>query len=172
MRAADICAYRALGGVGSGWVGFSGSGSTSLPDPAYRLELVLERDTMAALQTILSNGPLKDMDNFYYPLRGCFATFSIKLKALQKSDAPDIVIGDPFSFLLDGREMAKGRKVLLKNYPVDELSENDMLAVEANILSYMISLPKVTLSDAWDIPCHCIACISLVKVTCKPRPRP
>lgn len=108
-------------------------------EPGYRLELILEQDTITALQTILNNGPLKDVTDFYSPLRNRITAFSLKLKALQKSDAPDIRISDPFPFLFDGREMAKGRKTLLRNYPVDKLSNNDVVAVETNISAWTIS---------------------------------
>jgi hypothetical protein len=107
-------------------------------DPAYRLELVVERDSMLALRSILDNGPLKDMDSVNYPLLGRIATFSVKLKSLQKSDAPNLDEGDPFPYLFDGRNLAKSRRSLLKNYPADQLSDNDVLAVETNISSYDI----------------------------------
>ena len=107
-------------------------------DSVYRLELVLEQDTAMALQQILSTGPLNKADFFNSPLRGHTAFFSVKLKNLQKSDAPQLDIGDPFPFVFDGREMVKGRKTLLKNYPVNQLSDNDTLAVETNISSYDI----------------------------------
>jgi hypothetical protein len=107
-------------------------------DPAYRLDLALEQDTMTSLQKILSTGPLKDSDFASSPLRGHSASFGVKLKTLQKADAPNTDIGAPFPFLFDGTRMAKGRRTLLKNYPVDQLSENDLLAVETNISSYDI----------------------------------
>jgi hypothetical protein len=44
-------------------------------------------------------------------------TFQVKWKTLQKSNAQDIGPSNPFPFLFDGREMAKGQKTLLKNYP-------------------------------------------------------
>jgi hypothetical protein len=108
-------------------------------EAGYRLELVLERDALTALQSILNNGPLKDATDPYSPLKGRMVTFSLKLKALQKSEAPDIEIHDPFPFLFDGREIAKDRRTLLKNYPVDKLSSNNVLAVETNISTWTIS---------------------------------
>lgn len=39
-------------------------------NPSYRLELILEPDTITALRTILNDGPLKDVDNVNYPLLG------------------------------------------------------------------------------------------------------
>lgn len=124
---------------------FKSSLATAFSDyePGYRLELVLEQNALMALQSILNNGPLKDEtkteSDFYSPLRGRMAMFSVKLKVLQRSDAPNIEPCDPFPFLFDGRDMAKGQGTLLKNYPADELSDHAMLAVETNISTWTIS---------------------------------
>ena len=107
-------------------------------DPAYRLDLILDGDTAAALWTILNNGPLRNMNDINYPILGRTARFSAKLKTLQKSDAPNLDADDSFPFLFDGREMAKGKKTLLKAFPAAQLSDNDMVAVETNISSYDI----------------------------------
>jgi hypothetical protein len=66
-------------------------------------------------------------------------TFQVKWKTLQKSDAQEIGASDPFPFLFDGREMTKGQKTLLRNYPADQLMGDDLLAVEANISTYDIT---------------------------------
>lgn len=116
-------------------------------EPAYRLELILEPDTKTALQNILDNGPSENTDYFCSPLRGYLAAFSVGLKDLQSSDGPNANIDDPFPFLWDGRDMAKGRNTLLKNYPTHKLSFEDMVAVEMNIFSqytgYSLSLRTV-----------------------------
>jgi len=58
-------------------------------------------------------------------------TFQVKWKTLRKSDAQDIGASDPFPFLFDGREMAKGQKTLLRNHPANQLMGDDLLAVVA-----------------------------------------
>jgi len=65
-------------------------------------------------------------------------TFQVKWKTLQKSNAQDIGASDLFPFLFDGREMAKGQKTLLRNYPADQLMGGDLLVVETNISTYDI----------------------------------
>jgi len=107
--------------------------------PYYRLELALDQDTMLALKSIMENGPLKDSDNFdnvKYPFIGRSAIFKVVLKTLQKTEARTLKVEEPFPYLFDGREMARGKKVLLEDYPAERLSDNDMLAVQTNISSY------------------------------------
>jgi hypothetical protein len=58
---------------------------------------------------------------------------------LQKSNAQDIGTSDPFPFLFDKREMAKGQKMLLKNYLPNQLMGGDLLVVETNISMYDIT---------------------------------
>jgi len=106
-------------------------------DPAYRLKLTLERDTVDSIRSIMDNGPLKDIDVVHSPILGRFADFSAKLKKLQATDAPRLDIDDPFPFVWDGRDSRPGS--LLKAYPVDKLCDTDMLAVEMNISSYDFS---------------------------------
>lgn len=106
-------------------------------EPAYRLELVLERNTMLALRKILNNGPLKDLDHVKYPLIGRTAIFSAKFKTLIK-DVPNLDVSDPFPFLFDGRCMSQKANNVLKYYPAKQLSDIDLLAVETNISSYDI----------------------------------
>lgn len=125
--------------------------------PVYRLELVLERGTMVALRTIMCNGPFKDFDLVNYPVLGRVATFSVKLKTLQKFDAPNLDIDKPFPFLFDGRNMAEGQRALLKDYPAKELSGGDMLAVETNISSYIIPAREGVLERAgYSLSLRCI----------------
>ena len=68
-------------------------------DPGYRLELTVDRDTGSALRNIFDNGPLQGLNDVNYPLLGRTATFSAKLKALHKSDAPNLDVEDPFSMV-------------------------------------------------------------------------
>ena len=108
-------------------------------EAGYHLELILEQDILIVLQLILNNSLLKNVTDLYFLLKDCMIIFSLKLKALQKSEAPDIEIHDPFPFLFDGREIAKDRRTLLKNYPINKLSSNNVLAVETNISTWTIS---------------------------------
>ena len=71
-------------------------------DPSYHLELILERDTAVALRTILFNGPLKDMGVVQYLVLDHFATFSVKVKTLQRSDTSDLDYDSLFLFIFDG----------------------------------------------------------------------
>jgi len=66
-------------------------------------------------------------------------TFQVKWKTLQKSNAQDIGASDLFPFLFNRREMAKGQKTLLRNYPADQLMGGDLLVVETNISTYNIT---------------------------------
>ena len=116
-----------------------GKPTTGLFDPAYRLELLLDTETINAFKTILENSPLNNEEPLNSPLKGHSMAFQVKWKTLQKSDAQDIGAFDPFPFLFDGREMAKGQKTLLKNYPADQLMGDDLLAVETNISTYDIT---------------------------------
>jgi len=90
--------------------------TTGLFDPAYRLELLLDTESINAFNTILEGSPLNNEEHLTSPLKGHRMTFQVKWKTLQKSDAQDIGASDPFPFLFDGREMAKSQKTLLKNY--------------------------------------------------------
>jgi hypothetical protein len=106
-------------------------------DDAYRLELVLDGDTAEALRTIMENGPLNGRPGISYPLLGRAAKFSIKLRTLaQHTDDRKIDVNDPFPYLFDGRDVAKGRQTLLKAYSAEQLSDDDMLAVESVLSSY------------------------------------
>jgi len=106
-------------------------------DDAYRLELVLDGDTAEALRTIMENGPLNGRPGISYPLLGRAAKFSIKLRTLaQQTDDRKINVNDPFPYLFDGRDVAKGRQTLLKAYSAEQLSDDDMLAVESVLSSY------------------------------------
>jgi hypothetical protein len=91
---------------------------------------------MTALQTALDGGPLKDHDLVHSPLKDETVSFSAKIKALRKSDSPELEIKDAFPFLFDGREMEKGQR--LKAYSADLLTTGDIVAVETNISSYAI----------------------------------
>jgi hypothetical protein len=106
-------------------------------DDAYRLELVLDGDTAEALRTIMENGPLNGRPGISYPFLGRAAKFSIKLRTLaQQTDDRKIDVNDPFPYLFDGRDVAKGRQTLLKAYSAEQLSDDDMLAVESILSSY------------------------------------
>jgi hypothetical protein len=65
--------------------------------------------------------------------------FTAKLAALQKSDAPELDINDPFPFVFDGREMSPTGQSLLQSYSADQLSHDDIIAIEANLLTYQIA---------------------------------
>jgi hypothetical protein len=54
---------------------------------------------MAALQTVLDGGPLKDHDLVHSPLKDETVSFSAKIKAPKKSDCPELEINDAFPFL-------------------------------------------------------------------------
>jgi hypothetical protein len=107
--------------------------------PEYRLAANLDKDTTQALQAILARGPLQDEPNVNPPIAGRTVKFSAKLAALQKSDAPDLDIDDPFPFVFDGREMSPTRRSHLMSYSTDQLSHDDIIAIEANLLSYQIA---------------------------------
>jgi hypothetical protein len=113
--------------------------TTGLFDLAYRLELLLDIEAITAFNTILEDSPLRDEEHLHSPLKGHGMSFKVKWKPLQKPDAQDIGASDPFPFLFDGKEMAKGQKSLLINYPADRLMGDDSLAVETNISTYDIT---------------------------------
>jgi hypothetical protein len=93
---------------------------------------------MSALRGVFDCGPLKDLDDVCYPVVGRSATFSAKLKALQKSDSPDLDVDDPFPFLFDGRNMGARKDAILEPFPSAQLTDFTMLAVETNISTYSI----------------------------------
>jgi hypothetical protein len=106
-------------------------------DPSYRLELLLEPETLSALRNLLEGGPLAGTDDVNYPFLGRTAIFSAKLKTLQKHDAIDLGLDadDPFPFIYDGRDMPHTE---LKDFPARLLSDSNMIAVETHISSYAI----------------------------------
>ena len=68
-------------------------------DPGYRVELLLERGSAAALRDLLEKGPLRDTADVKFPVFGCSATFSTKLKSIVRTDRPRQGIDDPLLFL-------------------------------------------------------------------------
>lgn len=74
---------------------------TDFNDPFYRLELLLEPET---LRNLIESGPLAGAGDINYPFLGRTAIFSAKLKTLQKSDARDLEADDPFPFIFDVEE--------------------------------------------------------------------
>jgi len=111
---------------------------TDFYDPSYRLELVLDRDTVTSLRGLLDSGPLKDLDDVNYPLLGRVAVFSTKVKNLLKFDAPELDASDPFPFLFDGDDMDGGPDTKLRVFPASELTDGATLAVETNVSTYAI----------------------------------
>jgi hypothetical protein len=59
---------------------------TDYNDPFYRLELLLEPETLSALRNLVESGPLTDSGDVNYPFLGRTAIFSAKLRTLQKSE--------------------------------------------------------------------------------------
>ena len=108
-------------------------------NPEYRLDANFNRDTIQALRAIMSNGPLQDLANVNLPIFGRTVKFTAKLAALQKSDAQDLDIDDPFPFVFDGREMSPTRRSILNSYSPDQLSRDDIIAIEANLFTYQIA---------------------------------
>ena len=88
---------------------------TDYNDPFYRLELLLEPETLSALRNLLESGPLTGADDINYPFLGRTAIFSTKLKTLQKSDAKNLEADDIF----DGRDMPDTDLV---DFPAGQLS--------------------------------------------------
>ena len=82
---------------------------------------------------------------------------------MQKANAPDIGANDPFPFLFDGIEMAKGQKTLLINYPADRLTRDDLRTVKVNILTYDIT-NKEDLAIGMVTPSRYVAYIFLVRI--------
>ena len=107
-------------------------------DPTYRFGLFLETEAVIALQIVLDNGPLKHKEPVYLPLSGRSVMLTAKVKKIQKSDCPDLQIGDPFHFLFDGRNIAKGNGSVLEAYPASSLTIGDVIAAETNISTYDI----------------------------------
>jgi len=108
---------------------------TDFNDPFYRLELLLEPDTLSALRTLVESGPLAGASDVNYPFLGRTAIFSAKLKTLQKSDARDLESDDPFPFIFDGRDMPRTE---LKNFPARQLSDSSVLVIETHLSTYAI----------------------------------
>jgi hypothetical protein len=88
---------------------------------------------MSALKGLLESGPLTDDDDIHYPFVGRSATFSAKLKMLQKSDAHALVAKDHFPFIWEVDGLPE-----LKKFPVARLSDTSVLVVETHISSYAI----------------------------------
>jgi len=107
------------------------------PYNRYHLELQLERDTSAALQSIMDTGPLKASDNPRNPIYGPTASFSAKVKAINKEKGQNLDASQPFPYIWDGSEMRPGQ--VLKRFPPDNLLPGYLIAVETNISSYVIS---------------------------------
>ena len=107
-------------------------------EPGYRLELNVNKDTASALRVLFDTGPFEDTDDdIRYPLLGCSATFSAKLRTLQKKECPSLSINDPFPFLWHGTEL-DGSGTPLQIFPAAELTVGSSVAVETNISSYSI----------------------------------
>jgi len=68
-------------------------------EPAYRVELDLDRDTASALKALLESGPLSDADNVHFPIVEHSTIFSAKLKTLR------LEVNDPFPYLFDESEL-------------------------------------------------------------------
>jgi hypothetical protein len=107
-------------------------------DPGYHLELIVDRDTGSALRNIFDNGPLQGLDDINYPLLGRTATFSAKLNALHKSDAPHLDAEDPFPYIFNGKDADERQETFLKNDPASQLSSNQLVVIETIISSYII----------------------------------
>lgn len=123
-------------------------------DSVYHLELVLERDTMVALQNIL--------DNVNFPLRGRTIVFLARLKALQRSDAKDLNVGNPFPFLLMGETWQRGVEFYWKTIlPIDYVIMTYLPL--KRVYHHMMSPPKESPGDVLDILYHCEVYISLLK---------
>jgi hypothetical protein len=90
------------------------------------------------MRSILENGPFKDEPDFLirYPLSSQSATFSTKLKTLQKTEAPNLRENDPFPYLFDGRYMSKDHETSLEGIPPDLLVGGNMLAIKTNVFLY------------------------------------
>ena len=129
-------------------------------DPSYRLELVLDRDTVTSLRALLDSGPLKDLDDVNYPLVGRVAVFSTKVKNLLKFDAPDLDASDPFPFLFDGDDMDGARDTKLKVFAASDLTDGATMAVETNLSTYAIPARGRMLCPGL----HCILEASVVSV--------
>jgi hypothetical protein len=106
-------------------------------DPSYRLELLLEPESLSALRNLLENGPLAGTDDVNYPLLGRTAIFSAKLKTLQKNDASNLNldVDDPFPFIYDGRDMPHTDLI---DFPIRLLSDFSKLVIETHISTYAI----------------------------------
>jgi hypothetical protein len=84
-------------------------------DASYRVSLSLDDKSTVAMRLILENGPFKDEPELLvrYPLSGQSATFSTKLKSLQKKEAPGLREKDPFPYVYDGRCMSREHETSL-----------------------------------------------------------
>ncbi|KAN0069654.1 hypothetical protein V8E54_011960 [Elaphomyces granulatus] len=96
--------------------------------PAYRLNLNLEQDAMAALRTVLDGGPLKD--------HGSVGLVFCEDKSPQEIRCPPIRHRRCFPLSLGRERNEKGQR--LEPYPADLLTAGDIVAVETNISSYDI----------------------------------
>jgi hypothetical protein len=108
--------------------------------PAYRLDLVIDCETSGALQTILENGPHKDSMGVSPLVRsGNTVSFSVKMKTLNHPGNPQVISeNEPFPSLFDGQQVVQGQNLILKGYSASDLKEDDILAVETNLMSYII----------------------------------
>jgi hypothetical protein len=66
-------------------ISLSNAWTQLINDLAYRVELLLEQGSVSTLRGLLENGPLHDSDDVRFPIFRRMATFSAKLRTLQRT---------------------------------------------------------------------------------------
>ena len=106
-------------------------------EPSYRLEIDVDQGTASALRRLLETGPFHGDGGVRLPILGRSVSFSVKLRNIVETDMPNLIAGDPFPYLWDGKGLA--RRDPLKSFPVSDLVVGSTVAVETQISSYTIT---------------------------------